>query len=195
MHINVRATARRLMAGAALTTALGFSVPVLAADPNESFSARLVNFDEPAGRATGLLQVKVTRWASDADRDTLTAALMTDGQKGVLDALKKMPEAGVIHTPGTAGYPFKYARRLADPNGDEKLLVIIDRPIGFAEFRQGWQTVDYPFTILQMTVKAQGNGTGHLMAATKLAANSVTGDIAFEHYNASPALLQAVQRE
>ena len=61
--------------------------------------------------------------------------------------------------------------------------------------RQGWQTVDYPFTIVQMTLNAKGEGSGQMMGATKLSANSVTGDIAFEHYNVSPQLLQNVRRE
>ena len=56
---------------------------------------------------------------------------------------------------------------LPSTTGDEQLLVIIDRPLGFTEFRQGWQTVDYPFTIVQMTVNAKGDGSGQLMGATK----------------------------
>ena len=120
---------------------------------------------------------------------------MQDGQNGVIAELKKMPEAGVIRTPGIAGYTFRYARRIAAANGDEQLLFVIDRPLGFQEFRQGWQTVDYPFTIIKMTVKPQGEGDGQLMGATKLAADSATGDIAFEHYNATPQLLQNVRRE
>ena len=183
------------LTGFSLAAALTITVPVLAADPSESFSAKVVNFEEPMGRAPGLLQVRVTRWSTDEDRDALTNALMTDGQHGVLSQLKKMPEAGVIRTPGSAGYPFRYARRIAAANGDEQLVVVIDRPIGFAEFRQGWQTVDYPFTIVKMTVSAQGGGSGQLLAATRLSADAVTGDIAFEHYNASPALLQNVRRE
>jgi hypothetical protein len=178
-----------------LAGALAFSVPVIAAAPSESFSARVVNFEQPMGRAPGLLQVRVTRWSTDAERDALTSALMKNGQKGVIDALKKMPEAGVVRTPGIAGYAFNYARRIISPNGDEQLLMVVGRPIGLAEFRQGWQTVDYPFTIIKMMLNAQGQGTGELMAATKLSANSVTGDLAFEHYNATPALLQAVKRE
>ena len=52
---------------------------------------------------------------------------MKDGQKGVIDELKKMPEAGVIRTPGSAGYSFRYARLIASTTGDEQLLVV-DRP-------------------------------------------------------------------
>jgi hypothetical protein len=178
-----------------IAAALAASVPVLAADPSESFGARVVNFDEPMGQAPGLLQVRVTRWSTDADRDVLTSALMKDGQKGVIDELKKMPAAGVIRTPGSAGYTFRYARRIGAANGDEQVLVVIDRPIGFMEFRQGWQTMDYPFTIVQMTVPPQGDGSGQLMGATKLSAVSATGDIAFQHYNATPQLLQNVRRE
>jgi hypothetical protein len=168
--------------------ALGASAPV-------SYSARLVNFDEPGAPGPGLVQVRVTRWASDADRDALTSALLAEGQQGVLDVLKKMPEAGVIRTPGTAGYPFKYARSLTNADGEETVLVIIDRPIGFAEFRQGWQTIDYPFTIVELKLNDRGIGQGRLMAATRIDANAATRDISFEQYSASAMLLQSVRRE
>ena len=196
MQVSNRRTLLGIARSAALAVMVAASAPLLAAGaPTESFSARVVNFEQPTGRAPGLLQVRVTRWSTDADRDALTAALMAEGQHGVIDALKKMPAAGVVRTPGTAGYTFRYARRIQDANGDERLLMIIDRPIGFAEFRQGWQTVDYPFTIVQMTIDAEGNGSGQLMGATRLSADSATGDIAFEHYNATPQLLQGVRRE
>ena len=180
--------------GLAVAAALA-SAPLLAADAGESYSAKVVSFEEPMGRAPGLLQVRVTRWSTDAERDALTNALMKDGQKGVINELKKMPEAGVVRTPAIAGYKFRYARRTTAPNGDEQLLVVVDRPIGFAEFRQGWQTVDYPFTIIKMTLNPQGQGSGEMMGATKLSANETTGDITFQHYNVSPQLLQNVRKE
>ena len=56
--------------------------------------------------------------------------------------------------------------------------------------------MDYPFTIVQMTVNAKGEGSGQADGRDEdSSANSVTGDIAFEHYNASPQLLQNVRRE
>jgi hypothetical protein len=180
----------------AVVAAIAVTAPLSATrDESVSYSGRVVNFDEPMGRAPGLVQVRVSRWSTDAERDLLTDALMRRGQSGLLDELSTMPAAGVIRTPGTAGYTFRYARRMPGTNGEEQILVVIDRPIGFAEFRQGWQTRDYPFTVVRMQINVQGEGDGQILGATKLAASSATGDIAFEQYHVSPLLLQNVRRE
>src|SRR5688500_4982147 len=84
----------------------GSTVAFAGSDAPVSYSARLVNFEEPMGRASGLMQLRVTRWSTDAERDDITAGLLKGGQRGLLDAVSKLPEAGVIRTPGTAGYPF-----------------------------------------------------------------------------------------
>jgi hypothetical protein len=168
---------------------------LLAQDQSASYSARIVDFEQPRGSDPGLVQVRVTRWATDADRDLLTDALMKDGQDGLLDELSKLPPAGVIRTPGTAGYTFRYARRIPSPTGDETLLVIIGRPIGLAEFRGGWLTRDYPLTVVQMQFDSEGKGAGRILAAARVHASNVSQEIAFEHYSASPLVLQGVQRE
>jgi hypothetical protein len=165
------------------------------ADAPVSYSARVVNFEEPMGRASGLIQIRVTRWSSDAERDDLTNALLTGGQAGLLGAVSKLPEAGVLRTPGTAGYPFRYARRIQSAAGDETILIVIDRPIGFAEFRQGWQTRDYPFTVVELTLNDEGEGQGRLLPATRLEADPATRDISFEQYSATAMRLQGVRQE
>ena len=166
-----------------------------ATDTSVSYSARLVNFEEPMGRATGLVQVRVTRWSTDAERDDLTNALLKGGQAGLLEAVSKLPEAGVLRTPGTAGYPFRYARRIEAPNGDATILIVVDRPIGFTEFRQGWQTRDYPFTVVELELNDQGVGQGRLMPATRIEADPATRDISFAQYSATAMLLQSVRQE
>jgi hypothetical protein len=185
------------LASAALVAIAVCSSSIIAAtsDAPVSYSARLVNFDEPMGRASGLVQVRVTRWSTDADRDALTSALLNGGQSALLAAVSRMPEAGVLRTPGTAGYPFRYARRIVDATGGAKVIVIIDRPIGFVEFRQGWQTRDYPFTVVELTLDDRGEGTGRLLAAAQIDADPATGDISFEQFSATPMLLQSVREE
>lgn len=179
----------------ALGVGFGWPAGLTASDAPTSYSARLVNFEEPMGRAPGLVQVRVSRWSSDAERDDLTQALLTGGQGALLEAVSRMPEAGVLRTPGSAGYPFRYARRLTTPEGGAKILIVIDRPIGFAEFRQGWLTRDYPFTVIELTLDDRGEGQGRLMAAARIDALPATGDISVEQYSATGLLLQGVREE
>src|SRR5215212_3423542 len=102
------------------------------------------------------LQIRVNRWSTDAERDRLMEILKNDGQKAFMTELSKLPAAGVIRTPDTAGYTFRYARRLSPAGGpaggNDKLVVLIDRPLEFGEFREGWQTVNYPFTVVELSL-------------------------------------------
>ena len=165
-------------------------------DPAESYSARVVNFERPLGRSPSLFQVRVTRWSTDAERDQLMQTLKNDGQKAFINALGQLPEAGVIRTPDSAGYVFRYARRIAatTPGDADKLIVLVERPLEFAEFRQGWQTVDYPFTVVELSVNDKGDGQGQLIPAAKLTTKDGP-EIGFVAYTASPYLLQSVHRE
>jgi hypothetical protein len=190
MHPIIRLTALALV-----TAGIGSAGVAANEGRATSYSARIVNFDEPSGRTSQLVQFRVTRWSTEAERDQLTSTLLSGGQDGLLKALSKLPPVGVIRTPGTAGYPFRYARHMPGPNGDEQILIVIDRPLGFAEFRQGWQTVDYPFTVVEFQLNAEGTGEGQLLGATRISASSATGDIAFQQYASTPMRLQAVRRE
>ena len=194
--MNFNSSIAPLALAAALLSAAGAADLRAAAAPAEIFSARVVNFERPSGRAPNLFQVRVTRWSTDTERDRLLQTLRNDGQKAFMDELSKLPEAGVIRTPDTAGYVFRYARRIAasTPGADDKLVVLVERPLEFAEFRQGWQTVDYPFTVVELSVNDKGEGSGQLIPAAKLTTKGAP-EIGFVAYTANPYLLQSVRRE
>jgi hypothetical protein len=182
-----------LTAGVLLSAEPG--TPAAAAqDPIARYSAQVVNFDAPAGAATGLIQIQITRWSTDAERDRLTATLFEKGSGALLDVVSKMPSAGLIRTPSTVGTPLRYARRTASTNG-ESVVIITDRPLSFAELREAPRSRDYPFTVIRFQLNSQGQGQGDVMLATRIQADKVTKDIAFENFGATPIKLQNVRRE
>ena len=64
-------------------------------DPIAKYSAQVVNFDAPVGAATGLVQIQITRWSTDAERDKLTNTLFEQGGKQLLDVVSKLPPVGL----------------------------------------------------------------------------------------------------
>src|SRR6185436_16911862 len=62
----------------------------------ERFTAMAVNMN--AGRS-GIVEIGVDRWSSDADRDKLLNIVMTQGPEKLLDALQDMPRMGYLRTP------------------------------------------------------------------------------------------------
>ena len=169
--------------------------PIGAQQPVATYSAQAVNLDGLPGGVTGLLQIQVTRWSSDAERDQVTAALVEKGEDALLDVVRKLPRAGTLRTPDSVGHPLRYARRSPAGNGGENIVIITDRPMSFSELRYAPPSRDYPFTVIRLRVNSDGQGQGDLMIATRIMADRATKDIAFENYTAGVVQLQNVRRE
>ena len=166
-----------------------------AQDPVAKYSAQVVNFDAPAGASTGLIQIQISRWSTDAERDNLTNTLFEKGSKDLLQVVSRMPQVGSIRTPDSVGYPLRYARRTAASENGETVIIITDRPLSFFELRNSTRSTEYPFTVIRFQLNSQGRGQGDILLATKISAEKVTKDIAFENFGATPIKMQNVRRE
>ena len=174
---------------------VGGLAPIAAQDPIAKYSAQVVNFDAPIGAATGLLQIQITRWSTDAERDKLTNTLFEQGGKQLLDVVSKLPAAGSVRTPDSVGYPLRYARRTTASQNIETVVIITDRALSFYELKDAPRSRDYPFTVIRFQLNSQGRGQGDVLLATKISGDKATKDIAFENFGATPLKLQNVRRE
>ena len=174
---------------------VGGFIPIAAQDPIAKYSAQVVNFDAPVGSATGLLQIQITRWSTDAERDKLTNTLFEQGGKQLLDVVSKLPPAGSVRTPDSVGYPLRYARRTTASQNIETVVIITNRALSFYELKNAPRSRDYPFTVIRFQLNSQGRGQGDVLLATKISGDSATKDIAFENFGATPLKLQNVRRE
>jgi hypothetical protein len=169
--------------------------PVAAQRPIASYSAQAISLDTPGDAVWGVVQIQITRWSTDAERDRLTTTLLENGEKELLSAVSKLPAVGTAHTPGTVGIPLRYARRTPIGEGGEQILIITERPVGFEEFRDAWRTREYPFTVFQLQVTSNGQGEGRLLLATKILGDKATGDIGFQNWGTTAVRLQNLRRE
>jgi hypothetical protein len=173
-------------------TAASLHARVQSSGPPERFTATAVNLD---GRGTSTVEIVVTRWSTDAERDRLITALIDKGADKLLDVLQDTPKVGYVRSPAGLGWDLHYARRTPLGDGAEQVVVATDRPLSFSETVNQPRSVDYPFTIIELHLNAQGEGEGKMSVATKIVADKESGSIVLENYGIQPVMLQAVKRE
>ena len=69
---------------------------------------------------------------------------------------------------------------------DERIVLVTDRPIGFWEAKNQPRVADYPFTVIELRIKP--NGEGKLSVATKITADPEGRGIVLENYGISARL-------
>ena len=124
-----------------------------------------------------------------------THALRESGPDTVLNMLKEMPRAGSIASTGSVGQEIHFARRVPGPNNSERVILITDRRLTFWELQSGSRTVDYPFTLVEIRIGADGKGEGKASTATKVIVDRESKTVVLENWATQPVALQNVTRE
>ena len=138
--------------------------------------------------------IDVQRWSTDAERDTLITALRENGADKLLDTLKKLPSVGRLSGTGTVGYDIRFARRAPQASGGARVVLATDRWISFPEAATGGRSLDYPFTIIELTLGPDGKGQGTMSFATQISWNERLNLLTLENYESQPIKLQGVTR-
>jgi hypothetical protein len=131
-----------------------------------------------SGASTSVpLTVVVDRFASDAERDSLLAAVKSGGTAAARELLAKQRDAGTLQL-GSQRAPIKYA--YARTTGSGRLITIITaQPIGDAKPKPG-----YDLGLALLEVAASGAGRGELSPAAKV---RIDGQGAIVTEGATPA--------
>ena len=77
----------------------------------------------------------------------------------------------------------------------ERVVIATDRPIGFWEAAHQPRSIDYPFSVIEMQLGADGEGRGTMSVATRVLPDKEKKIITLENFGTSPVLLQSVKRE
>lgn len=140
--------------------------PESAASP-EQYTAVASNISEVGGSGVTALDITIHRYTTAAEDERLMSILTEKGQDPLVDALRKLKALGNMRTPGNLAYDFHYARQTTEKDGRRRVMLVTDRPVGFAEMRNSSITLEYPFTLLDLRIDASGHGEGQLFLATK----------------------------
>jgi hypothetical protein len=115
----------------------------------------------------------------------------------ITTAIRTAPTIGFIWTDDVTGYAVKYAYRIAQPDGGQRIILATDRRFGV--HTPAWTPVattaatDYEFTVFEMRLGPTGPGEAKTSLMAKVAVDKDAGTVALENYAAAPAILQNVR--
>jgi hypothetical protein len=160
----------------------------------ERFTANAVSLSPEYGTGQQTVEMTVNRWSPNAERTRLVAVLQEKGPGELLKQLQKMKPVGRIRTPDSIGYDLRYAQQTPSEDGGRTIVIATDRPIGFWEATQRPRSIDYPFTVIQMKLDRDGNGSGTLSYATRIVARG-NNVIELEDFATQPIMLNNIKAE
>ena len=107
-------------------------------------SAFAVSMGTTATGANAVMDIRITRWSTPAERESLITTAVEKGQDALLKALQKMPSHGKISIPGWTGpdphnarlgWVLHYAYATPGEDGGYRIAIATDRYIGMWEAR------------------------------------------------------------
>ena len=113
-------------------------------------------------------------------------------------AIGAAPTVGYIWTNEVVGYSIKYAHRMEQAGGGERILLATDRRLG--AYNNAWKptgtaaATDYDFTLVELRLDAKGLGEGKTSLNSKVVIDNDSKILALENYAAAPVTLATVKK-
>ncbi len=178
--------------------------------------------------APDAIRINILRWSTDAERDKLMDAWMLKtpsparggrgggrgaGRAGrgggeatapptpeamLAKALQESTTVGYLWSREVAGYAIRYAGRVANPDGSERIVLITQRRLGAVNDLwkpAGGESPAYDFSVIELHVKPNGEGEGKTSLNGKVAPDAALQILALENYDALPVVLSRVQKQ
>ncbi|MGD8329599.1 MAG: hypothetical protein PVJ49_09180 [Acidobacteriota bacterium] len=169
---------------------------------DESFQARTVAMGVGAA---GVVQIHVTRWTTEEEREALANTLVQKGQEEFVKELGKQQETGWVRTQtgrGMRGQPsvrMYYAFQFPKPDGSRTLVLVTNRTLGFLEVMRAGRSTEYDISavVLEMKTGDDGKetGVGTLYDGAKIGYDADKKQITVESFEAQPVRLTEVTRQ
>ena len=180
-----------LRSAVAATLLIGCSAVASAQAQSETFTATASVKTAAGAEATAPVTIVVTRLTTDAERDTVVAALKAGGMAAAVKALKSKPNIGYIDV-GKKRTPLKYAYQ-RPMSGGRLITVIASEPIAHlgAGLPDAKPKAGFDLALAALDVKDAGAGTGELAPAATIKVSD-TGALQTQDYGAEAVHLTNV---
>lgn len=140
------------------------------------------------------LDIAINRWASQADREQLAATFQSEGQPGLLAALRKAPAAGYVIAPGRERLVVSYIEQDRRPDGGRRILLLCVRDDGQWEFTRDSGWVDHLFRVVALTLDPQGRGSGMLFHVARVSMTADKGVDLVNELSGQPTKILSVRK-
>lgn len=166
----------------------------------ERYTSTTANMASGAGNK---IVIDVFRWSSDTERERVLLSLSSNVEKNpdeLAKALAGLPTVGHIWGTGPAGYALKYAHRLTEADGSERVVVMTDRPLGSLE-HPAWKLTGQlvepakPYTVVELHLDRKGRGVGKMSLTTPVTVDEQTKAVSLANYHKASILLTDVQHQ
>jgi hypothetical protein len=135
--------------------------------PLGTYEARMVNTDRIFPRNTvQRIVVRLNQLTPVEDARRMGDLLREDGQTGLKDVLWNR-EVGSFQIDQRLAQPIAAAFDIVDGEY-HRLILIVPRDIGVRELWGRTSSASYPFTVIELDVDANGNGSGEILPATRI---------------------------
>ncbi len=185
---------RRLKHSLVLIIAVFFCSPSVFAEEKTDFKETYYANAIALGKGlSSNLQVTITRWTTDEERNLLLQTLVDKGQEEMIKVLEKQKETGFLRLPNTMGYRLYYAYQIKKDN-KRRIVLATDRPVTMVEAWRGGRSMDYAITMVELILDENDTGEGTLGFALKLKVNPETKHLEIENYGTDPVQLKGVRK-
>jgi hypothetical protein len=126
------------------------------------------------------------------------AAATQSPEAALARALQEAATVGYLWSSEMAGYALRYAGRVENPDGSQRIILITQRKLGTVN--QVWRpTVDgasnsYEFSVIELRLNAKGEGEGRISLSGRVAEDAGAKIVAIENYNALPVVFREVRK-
>jgi len=113
-------------------------------------------------------------------------------------ALQSAKTMGYLWSSESAGYSLRYAYRLPQPDGSERIIFATDRRLG--AWNDLWKptggatATPYEFTVIELRLNAKGLGEGKTSLTGKVTMDAAAKTIALDGYSMLPIVFKDVKR-
>jgi hypothetical protein len=124
------------------------------------------------------------------------AAAPRTPEAGLAAALQSSEGVGYLWTNESVGYSLRYAYRITQPDGSERVILATDRRLG--SFDDSWKPVageaaNYAFSIIELRLNSRREGEGKASLTGKVAIDGSAQTIALQDYASLPVTLKNVK--
>jgi hypothetical protein len=202
-----------VMAWLVLAVTVGLAASAVAQDEpetfREQFTARAVAMGTsnppilPPG-TTATIDINITRWTTDEERQRLFEVLAEKGQRALVREMRRQPETGWIRvvSAGRRGEVntrmpserLRYARQIPLENGGRRIILAFDRPITMSEAVNQPRWRNFDVTVFFIDLDAENVGEGQLAIGVQLTVDQETNTLKIVNFATEPVRLTRVTR-
>ena len=141
------------------------------------------------------VQIMIERWSTDAEEKKVASAFTSDAEPAELArSFREMEAVGSFRTISGDANPIRYARKYADADGTNRLVLVTDNHIQFwegASASSPGKPID-GYTVVEIRLEDEGEGEGKY-SHDSAKADMASGRVMIEDYDEKPIGLIGVR--